>query len=75
MKADGWMDAVCPALMPAAALAATATESGTVTRRLTPCAAPAAAVMVGCGGVPSCTGLDQSEVLVPVAVVAATVSV
>ena len=66
---------VVPARMPEAALAATATVCRTVSRTVTFWFVLVTAVMVGAGGVPSTTRGDQVELLVPVAVVAVTVTV
>lgn len=75
VKTVGWLAVVVPARMPAAALAATATVCGTVMLRVTAWAEPLAALIEGAGGVPSTTAGEWVEVLVPVAVVAVTVTV
>ncbi len=75
VKSVGWLAVVVPARMPAPALAATDTDCGTVTRTVTACAVLVTVVIVGAGGVPSATGGEKREVLLPVAVVAVTVTV
>lgn len=74
-KTVGWLAAVVPDRMPAAALAGTVTAWATRMVRVTAWLEPVAPTMEGAGGVPSATAGDHREELVPVAVVAATVTV
>ncbi len=71
----GWLAVVVPVRMPRAALAGTVTVCATLTVRVSASSEPVTPPTTGVGGVPSTTSGEKRDVLVPVAVVAATVTV